>query len=211
MKKMMQMAAGFVFCAVLAVSCSKNGFDKTSQAEALDQLNSSSGGGVGTLSVSCVGDSIIGNCATPSGGSWGAIDYDLSIPDRGLGGQIQFVDRFNASLQVTSGYYAYIYDSSAVTACNVSRAQLAFSSTFITSGNVGFNTTGAPGWYNYTLMTPTVTPNRVVVVTTAATRADIADPNEEVFVLKLTNIGYQMGSCNPGNFQGLLSFTVNEL
>lgn len=205
MKNLARTFSTLALCAVFAISCSKK--DQLSGA-GLEKEPSIQSESVTALAVTCASDSIIGNCAAPSGGSWGAIDFDLSLPGRGAG-QIQFVDRFNATIQVTSGYYAYIFDSTGVSACNITRAALANGATLVSSGQVGYNNAGT-GWYDYSLMSPTPTPHRVVVITDASSPSGITLA-DEVFVLELDNIGYQVGSCSIGQFQGLLTFTINEL
>lgn len=204
MKNLARTFSALALCAVFAISCSKK--DQLSGA-GLEKEPSIQAESVTALAVTCASDSIIGNCAAPSGGSWGAIDFDLSLPGRGAG-QIQFVDRFNATIQVTSGYYAYIYDDEDLDACSLTRSDLE-NAIPVSSGLVGYNNTGT-GWYDYFLMSPTPTPNRVVVITSASDAEDIPSASE-VYVLRLDNIGYQSGSCSIGQFQGLLTFTINEL
>lgn len=205
MKNLARTFSALALCAVFAISCSKK--DQLSGA-GLEKEPSIQSESVTALAVTCASDSIIGNCAAPSGGSWGTIDFDLSLPGRGAG-QIQFVDRFNATIQVTSGYYAYVYTQTGVDPCTVTKSTLASGATLVSSGQVGYNNTGT-GWYDYSLMSPTPTPNRVVVITDASSASGITSA-AEVFVLKLDNIGYQAGSCSLGQYQGLLTFTINQL
>ena len=198
MNKTIKILFGMAFIAMLTVSCQKD-TEITPQSSQVLSNKPQKGG----AKVAATG-SLTGNCATPSGGSWGLIDYNLTSNTQGLAGEVEFFDRFNASIRPTAGYYMFIYDALGATPYNVSKTDV-LGATHV--NEVGHNANGL-GWYNYgAIAMPTVQENRLVIV---ANTEELSE-NSEIIALQLNSVGFTPASCAPGQFKGLLSFEINTL